>query len=556
MNDVVEERSSVVVGGVTSSSSSVTSFSGAAEIESVTEDDETGAMGGVGGSAEGGATTTTTMTADGKAAAGGTLEYLAVQSVFTVSIFAALLGYDIGVMSGALLPLSRDLRFTNLQDEIAVGCLNFVSAAGAIGGGDLYNRLGAVKCVRIAVILYALGMLIIAASYSFAQVFVGRVVCGLGVGLGFAICPQYIAEISPPAWRGFLVSMFEISINLGLCGGYAANLTMEYLEDSPRWRGLMLIPLVPTAVVATCMIPLLPESPRWLMREPNREATAREVLVKTCGEAAAGPALAEIKNVIAQQDDCGGDSKGHGAAAFTWNALFTEPVARQALIIGAGTAFFQQANGSEAAVYYVPQVLRAAGMRSEHSQLQSAALVGLCKTACIVVGQLSVDKYGRRIMMLSSITAVTGSLLLLSWCIGSGLAGDAGAGVTLFALCAFMASFSLGMGPVTWVIASEIFPLSVRSKGTAFSMAINRLTSGTVAMTFLTLSGYLGVGGAFLLFSCISGVHFIFTLCLLPETRGKSLEEIEAALGQESSSSARAYRRIREPDINIDTDAP
>ena len=350
--------------------------------------------------------------------------------------------------------------------------------------------------------------------------------------------------------------MFEISINLGLCAGYAANLSLEYLDDSPRWRGLMIIPLVPTAVVASCMVPLLPESPRWLMREPNaaessNAAAAREVLVKTCGEAAAGPALAEIKNVIAQQDDCGGDGKGHGSAAFTWSALFTEPVARQALIIGAGTAFFQQANGSEAAVYYVPQVLKASGVKSEHSQLQAAALVGLCKTACIVVGQLSVDKYGRRIMMLSSITAVTGSLLLLAWCIGSGGAGDAGAGVTLFALCAFMASFSLGMGPVTWVITSEIFPLSVRSKGTAFSMAVNRLTSGTVAMTFLTLSSWVGVGGSFLLFSCVSGVHFFFTSFLVPETRGKTLEEIESALGE---SSSRAYRRIRDPG-NDDDDA-
>ena len=126
-----------------------------------------------------------------------TLEWLAVQSVCTVSIFAGLLGYDIGVMSGALLPLSRDLSFTSSQEEVAVGCLNFVSAAGSIGGGFMYNKLGAVRCVRIAIILYALGMFIIACSYGFAQIFVGRVVCGLGVGLGFAICPQYIAGRSP-----------------------------------------------------------------------------------------------------------------------------------------------------------------------------------------------------------------------------------------------------------------------------------------------------------------------------------------------------------------------
>ena len=162
---------------------------------------------------------------------GGSLEWLAISSVMTVSIFAGLLGYDIGVMAGALLPMSRDLSFTSTQEEIAVGCLNFVSAAGAIGGGTMYNKLGAVKCVKIAVVLYAVGMLVIAASHSFAMVFLGRVIVGLGVGLGFAICPQYIAEISPHAWRGVLVSCFEISINLGLCGGYLANLVFIDVSD-------------------------------------------------------------------------------------------------------------------------------------------------------------------------------------------------------------------------------------------------------------------------------------------------------------------------------------
>ena len=220
---------------------------------------------------------------------------------------------------------------------------------------------------------------------------------------------------------------------------------------------------------------------------------------------------------------------------------------RAALVIGAGTAFFQQANGSEAAVYYVPQVLRAAGVTSEHSQLQAAALVGVCKTICIVIGQFSVDVYGRRVMLLSSVAAVTASLGLLAWCLGSGgVAGTATAGITLAALCLFMASFSLGVGPVTWVVTSEIFPLAVRSKGVAFSMALNRLTSGSVAMTFLSLVGLLGVGGAFTVFTCASAIQFLFTWAFLPETKGKTLEEIEAALG---ASNARSYHRVPEPQV-------
>jgi hypothetical protein len=132
---------------------------------------------------------------------------------------------------------------------------------------------------------------------------VGRLVCGLGVGLGFAICPQYIAEISPPKWRGVLVSMFEISINLGLLCGYVANLAFETLPDSARWRSLMVLPTIPTALVYAFLLPKLPESPRWLLRDgsPGKEALARDVLVKTCGELAAGSALADIKQVLHAQ---------------------------------------------------------------------------------------------------------------------------------------------------------------------------------------------------------------------------------------------------------------
>ena len=257
----------------------------------------------------------------------------------------------------------------------------------------------------------------------------------------------------------------------------------------------MLIPLIPTALVNFAMVPSLPESPRWLTAK-GREVQAREVLVRTCGEAAAGPALVDIKQVLATQsgaaldaEERGGEGKTTKGRQSSWGALFFDPVNRAALVIGAGTAFFQQANGSEAAVYYVPQVLRAAGVTSEHSQLQAAALVGVCKTICIVIGQFSVDVYGRRVMLLSSVAAVTASLGLLAWCLGSGgAAGTSTAGITLAALCLFMASFSLGVGPVTWVVTSEIFPLAVRSKGVAFSMALNRLTSGSVAMTFLSSS--------------------------------------------------------------------
>jgi MFS family permease len=165
----------------------------------------------------------------------------------------------------------------------------------------------------------------------------------------------------------------------------------------------------------------------------------------------------------------------------------------------------------------------------------------------VVIGQQLVDARGRRPMLLSSIVAVTACLITLAFCLGELAGGGVDAGVTLFALCAFMASFSLGMGPVTWVVVSEIFPLEHRAKGTAVSMAVNRLTSGTVAMTFLSLSDFVGVGGAFLFFSGVSATHFAFTFRYLPETKGKSLEEIEASVGSGASGGG-AYARLDEAD--------
>ena len=251
------------------------------------------------------------------------------------------------------------------------------------------------------------------------------------------------------------MSCFEISINLGLCGGYLANLVFVNLSDSPRWRLLMLLPLVPTSLIYILNIPQAARVPKVAAEGTQNEALARDVLVRTCGEAAAGPALADIKEIIAQQnaeEESQGDRGKKG-----WARLFEEPVARRALLIGAGTAF-PAGERVEAAVYYAPQVLKAAGVESERDQLGAAAVVGMCKTVFITVGQFSVDRYGRRVMLLSSIAAVTASLWLLAYRLGAAQAGGSAAGITLFALCFFMASFSLGMGPVTWVVASEIFP--------------------------------------------------------------------------------------------------
>mmetsp|Transcript_22750 Transcript_22750/g.31713 ORF Transcript_22750/g.31713 Transcript_22750/m.31713 type:complete len:542 (+) Transcript_22750:174-1799(+) len=454
----------------------------------------------------------------------GTLKWYTGVCVALVSVVAVLLGYDIGIMSGAILFIEKSLNLTVDQKEISVGCLNFVSGFGSLLSSPITELLGCPRAMGVSLSLYSLGMLIVTLAFSFESLFAGRLITGLGVGIGFAVCPQYVAELSPSELRGVLVSFFEIFINVGLLLGYTSAFAFYQLPSNYNWRLMMAVPILPALVCLGLMF-TMPESPRWLLAR-GRAVEAKEVLKKTCPEVEVDHTLAGIKAVVDHDLE---------SPRVSWLQMVTHPspVIRWALLIGIGTSFFQQANGSEAAVYYVPFVLEAAGVRSLRMQLLGALVVGAFKTIFVVVGQLNLDLRGRRPVLLVSIVGVTGGLVLLSVTFAHTPPDPE---LILAGLCLFVAAFAVGEGPVTWVIASEVFPLSIRSKAMSLSMAVNRMTSGTIALTFLSLSQALTTSGAFGLFACISAVHFVFTYFLIPETKGKSLEEIEDFLTSASGS--------------------
>eukprot|EP00959_Pyramimonas_sp_CCMP1952_P051355 1073211-Pyramimonas_sp.AAC.1 len=280
--------------------------------------------------------------------------------VVLIVCVACTLGYDIGIMGGAVIFMAKTLNLSPEKEEIAIGCLNFVSGIGALCTCYLNERIGSAMTILWSLLLYIVGMSTIALAQSFDAVLIGRIIVGFGVGMGFSVCPQYIAEISPTAYRGFLVSCFEIAINVGLVFGYLGGIMFYNLPEDYNWRLMMLLPL-PMAFV--CMLSMLkmPHSPRWLFAR-NRPEEAEAVLRKTCAENEVDVTLAEIKEVM---------DNNRLSEEVTWWGMVTSrhPAIRAGLLIGICTAFFQQANGSEAAVYYVPYVLEQAGVKEVHLQL-------------------------------------------------------------------------------------------------------------------------------------------------------------------------------------------
>ena len=292
---------------------------------------------------------------------------------------AVLLGYDIGVMSGAIRGIASTLGLSVVQRQLVVGSLNFVSGIGALVAGALADTVGRRSCLAASMALYTLGSLIMVSAGTFGAMLGGRIVVGLSVGLGMTVVPLYISELVSPPSRGRLTACFELAICTGLLLGYASNLALFGLAPGVGWRVMLALPL-PLAVGAACGAGrMLPPSPRWLLAR-GQEAEARAVLVTTHTATEVEEAVSGVLALLAQEradaaaaageGALGGEGLGAAAAATASSdgvlsvlcGRRGSPGKRRALAIGLLVCFMQQANGSEAAVYYVPKIMEQAGV--------------------------------------------------------------------------------------------------------------------------------------------------------------------------------------------------
>ncbi|XP_022749130.1 putative polyol transporter 1 [Durio zibethinus] len=456
------------------------------------------------------------------------------------SLTSILLGYDIGVMSGAIIFIQDDLKISDVQAEILVGILNVYCLIGSFAAGRTSDWIGRRYTIVFASAIFFVGALLMGFATNYAFLMVGRFVAGIGVGYALMIAPVYTAEVSPASSRGFLTSFPEVFINSGILFGYISNYAFSKLPTYLGWRLMLGIGAIPSVFMAIGVL-VMPESPRWLVMQ-GRLGEAKRVLDKTSDtKEEAQLRLSEIKEAAEIPQDCTDDivqvqKQTHGEGVWKELLLYPTPAVRHVLICGIGIHFFQQASGIDAVVLYSPRIFEKAGITSSNDKLLATMAVGFVKTIFILVATFLLDRIGRRPLLLSSVGGMVASLALLglsltiidhsdeklTWAIA----------ICITMVLAYVALFSIGMGPITWVYSSEIFPLRLRAQGTSMGVAVNRVTSGVISMTFLSLYKAISIGGAFFLFSGIATAAFIFFYTLFPETQGKKLEEMEGLFGK------------------------
>ncbi|EFJ26445.1 hypothetical protein SELMODRAFT_97702 [Selaginella moellendorffii] len=459
------------------------------------------------------------------------------------SLNSILLGYDIGVTSGALLYIKDDFKLNSVQQEMLVGILNLVSLVGGLMAGKLADAVGRRKTMATASVIFFVGALLMALSPSYAVLMGARVLSGVGVGFAMIIAPVYTAELSPPGSRGSLVSFAEVFINTGILVGYVANFALSPLPQWLGWRLMLGLGAVP-AVFLACAVLVMPESPRWLVMQ-GRVSQAKTVLIRTCG-GNKGEAESRLTAIVESLGDEYEAEKQERmlkakkkAGSNVWKQLLlpSAPV-RRMLLVSLGIHFFQQASGVDALVYYSPTVFAQAGMKSRTSVLGMTIAVGLTKTLFILVATIYLDTVGRRTLLLASATGMTIALTTVAVTFrflhvgakvdmsSSQHASVALVVIAMLAICGFMASFSIGLGPTVYVLTSEIFPLTLRARAMSLSIGMNRGISGTVALTYLSLAEALTTSGAFFVYASIAFASIVFVFFVVPETKGKSLEEV------------------------------
>jgi sugar porter (SP) family MFS transporter len=438
----------------------------------------------------------------------------AVGFVHVAALFAALggllFGYDTGVISGALIFIKRDFHLTTIAEEIVVSGVLFGATLGALVGGKTADRFGRRRTLLVTAAIFGIGALASAVAPSPNVLIVSRIVLGIAIGLSSTTVPVYLSEVSPAHARGWIVSLFQLAVTFGIVSAYVVD--YAFADIGGGWRWMLGLAVVPALVFGAGMI-FLPETPRWLIRGGQHDI-ARAVLVRIRETSDVDLEIAEIQTSLAEQEQRG-----------TWNDLVHRHV-RPALIVGIGLAVFQQITGINTVIYYAPKILQSAGFASASGAILATAGVGVVNFGMTIVAMFLVDRAGRRPLLLIGIAGmiVTLGMLALSFQIQS----SSLAWLAVICLMGYVASFAISLGPIFWLLIAEIYPLKIRGLAEGTAATTCWASNLIVSLTFLTLLEKLGAASTFALYALFSIASWLFSYYFVPETKGRTLEQIEA----------------------------
>jgi SP family galactose:H+ symporter-like MFS transporter len=444
--------------------------------------------------------------------------------VILAAIFAAvgglLFGYDTAAISGAVIFIKQQFSLSTFPEELVVGMVLVGAATAALGGGRLSDWLGRRATLMLTSIIFIIGALICAFSGSFQILLVGRTIVGLGIGLASTTVPVYISEVSPPQARGWQVSLFQLAVTIGILVAYVVDYAFA---GSGGWRWMLGLAAVPGLILGLGMI-YLPESPRWLAKHGQTEK-ALKILGRIRGGSNVDAEFQEIQSTLS-----------HGAEHGNWSELL-RPAVRPALIVGIGLAVFQQITGINTVIYYAPTILQSAGISSASGAILATAGIGVVNVVMTLVSMWLIDRMGRRPLLLIGTAGIIVSLAVLGFAFLR--PGGSLARVAVVTLMVYVASFAISLGPIFWLLIAEIYPLKIRGMAEGTAAASNWAANLLVSLTFLSLVQGLGPTRTFWLYALFGVGAWIFSYYLVPETKGRTLEQIERSFSGKVVAPAR-----------------
>ena len=438
--------------------------------------------------------------------------------VSLISLIAALggflFGYDTAVINGANQYLKAHFALNPMQEGFAGASAILGCIPGAMCAGFLADRFGRRKLLFACAVLYAASGVLSAIPFTFNQFLAARFIGGVGIGASSMVCPVYIAEIAPAERRGRLGTLFQLALVIGIFLTLFVNLGVQRMGDAAwnttmGWRWMMGMAFLP-ALAFFVLLLVVPESPRWLI-QAGREPEARATLERIGGPAHADGEIAAVKAVVGEEE---------GSFSELFHARFRRP-----LLIAVVVMAVSQFSGINAIIYYSTKIFASTGVGVDNA-FSSSALIGFVNLVFTFVAVAFVDRAGRRLLLLIGLGVQMAALLATGWMFHAGHSGLP----LLVAVITFTGAFAMSLGPISWLLSSEIFPTKVRGRAMSVAAFTVWVSCYVVAQTFPMLNDSPTIGPAktFWVYAACCLAGFLFVLALVPETKGRTLEEIEA----------------------------
>ncbi|OGO95217.1 MAG: MFS transporter [Coxiella sp. RIFCSPHIGHO2_12_FULL_42_15] len=435
------------------------------------------------------------------------MSFFVVLIACIAAVAGILFGFDTGVISGAILFIKQDFAPSNALYSLIMASVLVGALIGSGVSGRFADFFGRRTLLIITALIFIIGTLASALAHNAWSLIAARIVVGVAIGIASFTAPLYISEIAPARFRGALVSLNQLAITIGILCSYAVDM---HFADVGNWRWMFGVGVVPALLLLLGML-ILPRSPRWVALKGDI-SQARQIL----------QLIRHNENVELELQEI----QARVTGKVSWRLLFQRwlfPV----LGVGLGLAFFQQCTGINTIIYFAPTIFQMAGYDTAAGAISTTAIVGVANVVFTIIALPLIDLWGRRPLLLLGLAGMALGLLLLSLAFHFGTGALLLRWLTLLSMIIYIACFAMSLGPMMWLVISEIFPLQIRGLGSSLAVSVCWLFNGIVTFSFRYLLDTLGTAGTFCTYAIVCLLGWVFVKRFLPETKGVSLESIE-----------------------------